>query len=313
MGVSVQTLKGLVLIIVFSYFTYALYWFVSSSLWTARIIASQNYLLSHRPIRFAWNSYAIFAVYSMEFSAFFGSTIRLVGASLALISAYTIWRSKPGFFQKVKGKVSQTLVLEGVYFLSFVPSIVFALGFIDIPYVNRLGIAIAYSVKIALTFPFLITLSLMMKNRKFNVNEQLAIRLSVFSGFAYVVALWMGHTTEWAEIVVTNGIQYVLRPPQCIPFISLICTFPLSVALAMAGTVPMFRKVHPQIGLRWWGLSLILMALHFMLYSVYSLSFLGLDFFLLYASRDEIWVIAALGLGIYLATRKDGLAFSAME
>src|SRR3989337_1816192 len=159
--------KTLIMVVVSSYFAYALYWFVKSLLWIIEISLRPEYYSPAAGLRFT-NSYSLSVAYLMEFSGFFGLMIRIIGASYALLSAFLIFKAETIFSSSIKNKISKALFFEGFYFFSFIPAIYYLWDLSTLPLTSRLLLSTAFSTQIVLISPCLILLS--HKLRKYSSN-----------------------------------------------------------------------------------------------------------------------------------------------
>ena len=79
-------------------------------------------------------------------------------------------------------------------------------------------------------------------------------------------------------------------------FLNTIVVQSLAVFFAVIGVFYALRKSGGKSLMRWWGLSLIFLSTHIILYVVYCAS-VGITRFIIFG---ELWVIPLFGLGAYL-------------
>ena len=182
--------KTLVLITVGAYFGYAFYWFVKSLFWIIQIsLRPENY---HPSTGFLFiNSQSVTWAYVMEYSGFLGLTIRVVGASFSLLAAFLFWKTETSAFETIKDKVSKSLLLEGIYFLTFIPSIYFLLNFSALPAASNTFLSISFISQILLISPLFVSLSAKTMKHKTGLGEASLLRLAGLAALGYVVALWI--------------------------------------------------------------------------------------------------------------------------
>jgi hypothetical protein len=117
--------------------------------------------------------------------------VRVVGGSYALLAAFLILKTKTDSFLVIRDKISKALLLEGFYFLSFIPSIYFLLGFSALPSVSNFCLSTSFSAQILLISPFLINLGLKVRKYEPGVGGSSLLRLAGLAAMNYVIALWI--------------------------------------------------------------------------------------------------------------------------
>ena len=291
--------KTLIMVVVSSYFAYALYWFVKSFLWIIEISLRPEYYSPAAGLRFT-NSYSLSVAYLMEFSGFFGLMIRIIGASYALLSAFLIFKAETIFSSSIKNKISKALFFEGFYFFSFIPAIYYLWDLSTLPLTSRLLLSTAFSTQIVLISPCLILLSLKLRKYSSNAGEKALVRLVILSCLSYVVAFWVTYVLKWAEMgVLEGGLNWLLTPPRIIAFLNSVFTLSLSVAFAIIGTLQILRKSGGGNTARWWGLASIFLSTHLIIYVLYVANVGPLSFI----QWGELWVIPLIAVGAYLLLR----------
>ena len=98
-----------------------------------------------------------------------------------------------------------------------------------------------------------------------------------------------------------EGVQFLLTGIVSIGFLPSISTISLSVAFAVIGALILFTKRNSGTSRKWFGLSTLMLGVHFVIYILYYAYVNQLDFALLV----EIWAVSFLGLGLSILIRKD--------
>ena len=299
--VNIRSVGALITIIVCSQIVYTAYVSERSFSRFATILSNPTSYYPMGGIRFGWDPYTTFAAYSMEFSGRITLIIRIIEEYFALISAYLVWKEGTNAFPKIKKRVSNALILEGVYFLFFIPSIIYLLGFSSIAPSTIASLSILFTAKILLISPFLISLGLKVRKYEPGKDESSLLRLAGLSSLTYVIALWLDPALKWADMASQSGTGQLLGRSNVVLFLNMAVILSTALVFAVFGIMPILRKREIRAELGWWGVSLTLMALYFVIYTLYS-AYFGL---LAFVSRDELWIMSVLGLGLYLARRKS--------
>ena len=291
--------KALLLVTVCAFFGYVLFWFAKSGLWMIAIsLRPENYYpVAGLQIT---NSFSLSVSYLMDYSGFVGLIIRLVGAALALLSAFLILRSGSVFSLQVRDKISKALLLEGIYFFSFIPSIYYLLGFSSLPLTSRISLSIALTAQMVLISPALILLSRRLRKTNTEFDRAAITRLAVLSCLCYIIALYITYWTKWLEMGILAGINWVLSMPIVVAFTNTAVTFTLAVAFAAVATRRTLKGDGKGKPMRLWGAASFFLSLHLIIFVVYCFSVNAAWM----AVFGELWIISLMGVGIYLLLRK---------
>lgn len=302
MGDNDRALKILIFVAVGSYFAYALYWFVKTIPWIVEISLRPEYYYPPTGLRFT-NSYSLSMAYLMEYSAFFGLMVRVVGACYALVSAFIILKIETNSFLVTKYKISKALLLEGLHYLSFIPVIYFLLEFSALPSVSYLLLSTYLCIQILLISPFLISLSIKVRKYSSEVDRLSLLRLVGLSSVSYIIALWVTYMLKWTEMNAVDPYLFSALSFRILGFFNTIVTQSLAVFFAVIGLIHIFRKSGGDNTMRWWGLSLIFLSAHVILYVMY-VTCVGITRFIPFG---ELYVVPLIGLGIYLLVKNPKL------
>jgi hypothetical protein len=290
------TIKIFVLITVGSYFAYALYWFVKTIPWIVEISLKPEYYIPATGLRFT-NTYSVSLAYLMEYTGFVGLIVRVVAASYALLAAFLILKNGKDVFSVVKSKISRALLLEGVYYLSFIPAIMLLLlNFSALPNVSNMLLSIAFSTQILLITPLLIKLATIVKNYEGDADKSSLIRWAGLSYMSFVVAIWVTYMLKWREMMAVDPYLFSALSVRILGFLNTVIVQSLAVIFAVVGVLLILKKCGLDKAARWMGLSAIFLSLHIIIYVIY-VTHVGITRFIQFG---ELWLIPLIGVGLYL-------------
>ncbi|MCW4004989.1 MAG: hypothetical protein NWF04_00110 [Candidatus Bathyarchaeota archaeon] len=295
------TAKALILIMICCFFTYALYWAAKTIPWMIDITLHPESFYPAAGLQQV-NSYSLAVSYVMEYAGFFGLLIRLVAAAFAVLAFAAIQKTGNPLIGPAKNRISKALLLEGIYFLSFIPSIYYLAGFSSLPITSRLCLIGTLGVQIALISPVLILLSRRLKKTSSAAPENSAslVRLTVLACLCYVVAIWFMYIFKWTEMAALEGAIWLIIPPRLIAFSNTAITLTLSAAFAALATKTyLHHKTLTPKTLKLWGASAILLSLHTIIFVIFCFNVNAAYL----ASFGELWLIPLLGVGVYLLAK----------
>ena len=271
--------KVWVIVSICSLLAYAL-----NSLYTSITVLYASFL-NGISIRFLLSAYFI----SDYLVTTIGVVLRVVGVFIALASAYLIWGPKLRTLLNVKKKIAIALLFEGTYFLLLLPINVLYLTFGIVPV-----LFIGYILEIVVVSPFLFVLSFKVWRYKESVGTNLLKWISLAT-IAYLVHIWISNVFRWLSMVWESGITFLLEGIILVGFLNSIVTLSLSLIFAIVGFYFLSNKDDRNLATKMFGIALILLGLHFVIYIVYSV-IVGstVNFILL----TEIWPVTLLGLGL---------------
>lgn len=300
MSRSQLIIKTLALITVGSYFAYALYWFVKTIPWIVEISLRPEYYTPATGLRFT-NVYSISLAYLMEYTGFVGLMIRVVAASYALLAVFIILKNTKDVFPAIKNKISRALLLEGIYYLSYIPAIMLLLlNFSALPNISNMLLSTAFSTQILLITPLLIKLATKVKNYKGDVDKPSLIRWAGLSYMSFVVAIWVTYMLKWREMMAVDPYLFSALSVRILGFLNTVIVQSLAVVFAVVGVLIILRKHNLQKAIRWIGLSAIFLSLHIIIYVIY-VTHVGITRFIQFG---ELWLIPLIGVGLYLLLKK---------
>ncbi|MCW3998520.1 MAG: hypothetical protein NWF10_08150 [Candidatus Bathyarchaeota archaeon] len=222
-----------------------------------------------------------------------GLVFRFVGSCLALYVVNLMWIKKSHNFFDLKGKISLVVLMENIFFISIVPNFFF------ITVLGDLVILISYFIQTFLTIPFLLVL-----RRKIIKNKEPTFRYDLKKWFgltylAYLVAIWVNHGSRWFDMALTSGISLLQTSLNPLGVFNSFVILSLSVTFAVVSFIKM--KQGGALS-RWFGLSLTLLGLHFIILVIFYALIDSLHVVYLF----EIWTIPFFGLGLALLRRNKG-------
>lgn len=298
-------LKTLALTTVGSYFAYALYWFVKTIPWIIEISLRPEYYSPATGLRFT-DSYSVSLAYLMEYSGFIGLMVRVVGASYALLSAFLILKNKKDSFPIIQNKISKALLLEGSYYLSFIPAIMLMLlNFSALPTISNLLLSTVFSTQILLITPLFIKLATTIKNYGSGVDKLSLIRWAGLAYMSFVIALWVTYMLKWREMMAVDPYLFSALSVRILGFLNTVIVQSLAVVFAVVGVLLILRKSGLYKAVRWLGLSSIFLSLHIIIYVIY-VTHVGITRFIQFG---ELWLIPLIGLGLYLLLKNPEIKF----
>ena len=216
---------------------------------------------------------------------------RFIAVILGLAAAYLLWvKKKP--FQKVKKIVALALILEGLYFLLWIPSVWFLLkpGF-----VANLPLAINYILQILFTVPFLWALVFKLTTYRERSQKPTLLKFAAVAFVGYVAALAVNEVSRWTSMISAETLKFLFQGIHAVGFLNAVVLMPLAVVLAIAGAVRLFQQKKCS-AMMWLGASLAVVGLNYVIYVIYSYFANSLNSLPLV----DVWTIPLLGLGIAL-------------
>ncbi len=228
-----------------------------------------------------------------------GLVIRAFGGFFALWAAILFLRSGEKSLSQVRAKIRVALLLEGIYFLSLIPSTItaFAYYFTDgnVFYFDHTPPLILLYVA---AFPTLAMVALMptmlLKLRsKVSVNSsnQEIVRWSALTAFVYIlVVFWFSYSTAWLGNMVPfdralgqYGWSFLLDPLNFASFIITVVGLPLIALLVLKVTLPASKDSALKIKIRKLGVCMLIFGGYFVFNLLYFYLTGG------YAPHPNVW------------------------
>jgi hypothetical protein len=286
-----------ILVVACTYFVYALYYAASGMRDSLGMISNQYIYssLSANP----WWWMALF--YSSEGVA--GSVaivVRAVAGAFAVYGAYLFWRKKDSSMPNVRKSLNVVLLLEAVFFLTLIASIVAAAAynFANDPSLFYFGhthealllyVTLIPCSAIVLTVPPLLLKLRASINHKASIQEIAKWTSLTGVGYLFVVfwfnfsMMWTGIAVPYTRIYEQYGWDFVLQPANLLSFTLTIFGL-LAVAItALTTSMPLIKKQLLQVNLTRVGLVLVGLGGYFVITTFYYYLTGG------YSAHPSVW------------------------
>jgi hypothetical protein len=220
-----------------------------------------------------------------------GLGARCLGAVMALSVAFVIWgggrldRSVP----RVERLVEAVLFLEGTYFVLLFPSGLWRIS----SGLNFLGVA--YLLQAASAGAGLLFLSFKVRGSAGNVG---VLKYVGVAAVGYVGALWCNVVFKWFDMIGVLGSSFLLRGSAAWGFLGSLITMTLAVVFAVFGAYYLAKNKGEAVW--WFGFSLMLIGIHYVIYTTYYWQSSNLDS----ALPMDVWTLPFIGLGLTLLRMK---------
>ena len=157
-------------------------------------------------------------------------------------------------------------------------------------------LGVAYFLQFLFITPFLVILGV-----KVYRHKQEGIDFLKWIGFAfvgYIGALWANSVFRWFDMISIDGLSVFFTGIRAVGSLNAFIVMSLGLVF---GVLSVYHLLNGRkIGVRWAGLALVMVGLHYLIYLVYSYFGGMIDFVLLV----EVWAIPLLGLGISIVRKK---------
>jgi hypothetical protein len=227
-----------------------------------------------------------------------GMVARFIGVILGLVSVYMVWKGNKSSFQ-IRKMVATALALESVYYASLIPSVIwlFALGSRYRIFSYTLGIG--YFLQVLLTVPFLTVLAIKVYKYGREPNGFQSWKWVGIAFCGYIVALWANAVFRWFDTALAELMAFLLGGSTGVLAWNAFILMSLAVVFAVFGGYSVWKQ-KISVAIRWLGLVLVLVGLHYILHVL----FYYLDGSLISVWLTDVWAIPLLGLGISLLKMK---------
>jgi hypothetical protein len=288
--------KTLALVTVGTYFGYTLYWFVKTIPWIIEISLRPEYYVPSTGLRF-FNVYSVSLAFTMEYAGIVGLLVRVIGASYALFAVFLLLKNEKKNFHALQNKIFKSLLLEGLYYLCYIPAIaLLLLNFSALPTISNMLLSTAFSTQIILITPMLTKLAVVIKNYRAKVDRPALIRWAGLAYLSVVVAVWVTYILKWREMMAVDPYLFSALSVRILGFLNTVIVQSSAVAFAIVGVLLILRKRGSYKAIRWLGLSAIFLSVHIIIYVIY-VTHVGITRFIQFG---ELWLIPLLGVGLYL-------------
>ncbi len=226
----------------------------------------------------------------MFLAYYIGLIARFFGVILALTVGFVLWggahlRSP----SKLSRLVEAALFLEGTYFVLLFPSGLWWVG------LGPNFVGIAYLLQAASAGTALLILSF--KVRDYGKDSGVLKWIGIAS-VGYIGALWFNVVFGWFDRIEVIGGSFLLRGATSWGFLGSLVTMTLAVFFAVIGAHLLAKNQGDTVW--WYGLSLAMVGLHYVIYLAYSFSVGDLDS----AMALDVWTLPFLGLGMSMLLSK---------
>lgn len=218
-----------------------------------------------------------------------GLLARFFAVILALASGFLLWSTNLTSYTKLTRLVETALFLEGTYYILLFPSGLWwvSLGF------NFIGLE--YLLRAIIAGSALLMLSFKVQDFARGVNVLKWIGVGAVS---YIIALWFNVVFGWFDMIAVVGSGFLLTGAASWPFLVSLIAMSLGIVFAVAGAHLLAKNQGEAT--KWFGLSLAMIGLHYIVYLLYSFLSGNLD----PAMAIDLWALPFLGLGITLFRTK---------
>jgi hypothetical protein len=279
-----------------------LFWFfltlISLLVWILRWIP-ESFVRFYNIVFISWDYYPRVLVRgSMYTIATLGMVSRLLVVILGFYLLFIIWKKKAKLYS-LRKKLAICIGLEGLYYASLIPSILylFALMFsLNSVFYGILGTG--YLFHVVLTFPFLTVLAIKVFKSGREREEFHSQKLLGVTFFGYIVALWANASFRWIGLVITQGLEILWNESNIVLALNSIILMTIGIIFGFFGAIFLSKKQRKA--LKYIGLSLASVGLHYLIYLIYHI--IIEDFISIWLI--DLWAIAFIGIGISLVRQK---------
>ncbi|WNZ29478.1 MAG: hypothetical protein IAX21_01000 [Candidatus Bathyarchaeota archaeon] len=265
--------------------------------WIIRWIP-ESFIRFYNIVFISWDYYPRVLVRgSMYTVAAIGMVSRLLAVLLAMFIIYLVWKGKISSNSATKF-LGTSIVLEGVYFASLIPSIfyLFALGVTrNSLFYSTFGVG--YFLQVILTVPFLWFLGISLYSNKSGYRHFQSYKLLGITFFGYIGALWANSVFHWFGLMLTEGISVLWNISSSILAFNTLIVMSLAFIFAFFGGLDISKKRFES---KWVGAALTSVGLHFLIYLIYQF----LTDSLISVWLTDIWAIGLLALGLAILKSK---------
>jgi hypothetical protein len=220
-----------------------------------------------------------------------GLFARCIGVVVALAVAFVVWGG--GRLNKsvarVERLVEAVLFLEGTYFVLLFPSGLWRIS----SGLNFIGVA--YLLQAASAGAALLFLSFKVRGSAGNAG---VLKYVGLAAVGYVGALWFNVVFKWFDMIGVLGSSFLLRGSAAWGFLGSLITMTLAVIFAAFGAYYLAKNRGEAVW--WFGFSLMLIGVHYVIYMLYAFFSSNLDF----ALPMDVWTVPFIGLGLVLLRMK---------
>jgi hypothetical protein len=183
---------------------------------------------------------------------------RAVAGAFATYAAFLFWRKKDTAMAAIRKNAGAALLLEAVFFLSLIPSIIAAVAYNSTNenlfyFGHTPGLLVLYGTLIPILTIVLTVPPLLLKLRaaiKQELSQQEILKWICLTAVAYLFVvfwfnysmLWLGETVPYSQVYVEWGLSFVMQPPNFLSFsLTVFGLFALAL-VTLVTTLPAIKK-----------------------------------------------------------------------
>jgi hypothetical protein len=289
--------KFWILIVTWTYFAYALYYAASGMRDSIGMISNQYIYSSLSANPWWW----LVLFYSSEGVA--GSIaiiVRAIAGAIAVYGAFLFWRKKDTALPRIRKSVSAVLLLEAVFFLTLIASIIAATAyniahdpslfyFGHTPELLLLYVTLIPCLAIVLVVPPLLLKLRASINHEAPTQEIVKWVSLTGLGYLFVVfwfnfsMMWTGITVPYSKVYEQYGLDFVLQPANLFSFCLTLFGLLAVAVTALTTTSPLIKKRVTEINLTRVGLVLMGLGGYFVITTIYYFITGG------YSAHPSVW------------------------
>lgn len=215
---------------------------------------------------------------------------RLAALVFALSAGFLVWLTGSQSGAKLERRIETALFLEGTYFVLLFPTGLWSLSY----GLNFIGVA--YLLQAVSGGTVLILLSFRVRGSAENVAG--VLKWVGVAAVGYITALWCNVVFQWFDKIALIGSSFLLLGATSWGFLVSLITMTLAVFFAGVGAWLLNQNQGESV--RWFGLALAMIGVHYIVYIGYSFTVGDVDS----AVKLDVWALPFLGLGISMLRAK---------
>ncbi len=233
----------------------------------------------------------------MEVSGGVGILLRCVGVLSGIIAILVLIRNRAKGLFDVRKLVVLSLLMESCFFLLLLPSGFALLGFggsgANGAVLTSILLGVDYFLMILVTAPFLAVLAFKLFRSNESKKEFHEWKWIGLSSAGYIIGLWANSVIKWFDMIFAEGFSFFALGIRALGAINSLVLMSLAVFFSIVSAYLLAKK-RLESAMKWGGLALALVGLHFLIFVIYSYLVNIMNYLIL----AEIWTIPLLGLGI---------------
>jgi hypothetical protein len=200
---------------------------------------------------------------------------------------------------KTKKIIALALILECVYFVSFIPNTPYLWRETFSGFSGNFYLGLAYSLQFLLVAPILAILAYKIIKTKQIIEDQSFWKWAGIAFLTYIAALWVNNLFRWFDMTAQEGVLFLFQGTVALNFLNSLIF--MSLALGFSALITKEIVKLNQKATKYIGLALMMIGIHYTIYLLNSY----LTGMLNYALLLDIWTISLLPLGISLFLGKS--------